>query len=163
VTAACSAAAGHQVSAWDPDPDVVRNLAAGEPPVKEPGLADLVRSGLESRRLALVADLATAVRNAEIVWITFDTPVDQDDRADVDWVVNHAASAFRYMRDDALMLVSSQLPVGSSRRLEDIYLAAYPGGRISVACSPENLRSAKDRSVHEARPRWSARSAETRG
>src|SRR5262249_16625780 len=112
VTAACTAGAGHQVTAWDPDADVVRRLAAGEPPLHEPGLTQLVRAELQAGRLTIVKDLAAAVRSAEIVWATFDTPVDENDHADVDSVVHVVASAFPYLKDDALVLVSSQVPVG---------------------------------------------------
>src|SRR5262245_9758768 len=114
VTAACTAAAGHQVTAWDPDADVVRRLAAGEPPLHEPGLTELVRAELQTGRLTTVKDLAAAVRSAEIVWATFDTPVDDDDQADVDGVVRAIAGAFPHLKDDALVLVSSQVPVGTS-------------------------------------------------
>ena len=51
VTAACLAAGGHDVTGLDFDPAVVSRLAAGNPPLFEPGLEDLVRSGLATGRL----------------------------------------------------------------------------------------------------------------
>ena len=79
VTAACIAAAGHQVDGWDPDERIVSELAAGRPPISEPGLAELVQEQLAAGRLRFTADLSQAVRDADVVWITFDTPVDDDD------------------------------------------------------------------------------------
>ena len=40
----------------------------------------------------------------------------------------------------ALMIISSQLPVGSTRQIEAHYAAAWPDKPVTFACSPENLR-----------------------
>src|SRR5439155_23403793 len=83
VTAACVASSGHEVIGLDFDPTVVAALAAGRPPLFEPGLEDLVKAGLASGRLRFTTDVADAVANADIVWIAYDTLVDDDDRSDV--------------------------------------------------------------------------------
>jgi UDPglucose 6-dehydrogenase len=60
---------------------------------------------------------------AEVVWITFDTPVNDEDRADVEAVLGQATRALTGVARDALVVSSSQLPVGSvaelARRLTD--------------------------------------------
>lgn len=140
VTAACVAAAGHDVVGWDPDAGVVAALAAGRPPVAEPGLADLLASGLGASRLRFTSERDAAVSDADVVWLCFDTPVDDDDQADVEFVMGHAGAALARVRDGVVVLSSSQLPVGSVARLERVF-AGQPGGRrASFACSPENLR-----------------------
>ena len=96
VTAACVAAAGHRVVAFDEDTAVVTSLAKGDLPVDEPGLADLVRRELGAGSLRFTADREDAARGAELVWIAYDTPVDADDRADVDSVVERARAAHRH-------------------------------------------------------------------
>jgi UDPglucose 6-dehydrogenase len=143
VTAACLAAAGHRVVGWDPTPATVERLSAGTPPVDEPGLTALVSEQLASGRLAFTGDLASAVGAAGVVWITFDTPVDADDRADVESVVGRVVEAFPHLADGALVLVSSQLPVGSVRRLEGEWARQSGGRHVSFAASPENLRLGK--------------------
>ena len=143
VTAACMAEAGHDVVAWDPDAATVERFRAGVPAVKEPGLAELVRQGLDNGRLSAMSDLASAVAGADVIWVAFDTPVDDQDRADVDFVITHVEAAMPAIRDGAVVLVSSQLPVGSVRRLEHAWLAAAAGRTASFACSPENLRLGK--------------------
>ena len=140
VTAACVAAAGHDVAAWDPDPAVLGALRDGKAPVSEPGLDDLVAAELAAGRLRFVDDLAAAVSDAEVVWITFDTPVDEDDRADVDAVLAQIRRALPLVRDGAVVLMSSQMPVGTTRQLEREAGAMVPPRRLSFACSPENLR-----------------------
>jgi UDPglucose 6-dehydrogenase len=140
VTAACLAAAGHEVRAFDPVGATIEALRDGRPPIAEPGLQDLIGRGLRSGALRFTSDAGEAIRDAEVVWVTFDTPVDAGDRADVASVVAHVEAAFPHLTDGALLMVSSQLPVGTLRRLEESWRAAARGRRVSFACSPENLR-----------------------
>jgi UDPglucose 6-dehydrogenase len=139
VTAACLAARGHDVTGVDFDAAVVEGLATGTPPVFEPDLARLIHDGLEARALRFTTD-AAAVSKADIVWVAYDTPVDDDDRADAEYVVQRIAGVFRHLRDGALVLVSSQLPVGTTARLERAFTEAVPGRTVGFAYSPENLR-----------------------
>ena len=77
-----------------------------------------MKRGRDAGRLRVTVDVADAVREAEIVWVCFDTPVDDQDRADVDRVVRQAEAAFPSLANDAIVLILSQLPVGTVRRLE---------------------------------------------
>jgi UDPglucose 6-dehydrogenase len=142
VTAASLAAAGHSVSGIDFDADVVRGLRDGRAPLFEPGLDDLITAGAKAGRLTFSGDAAD-VSAADVVWITYDTPVDQDDRADVEFVVAQTARLFRAIKDGALVLVSSQVPVGTTARLERMFAAARPDARVTFGYSPENLRLGK--------------------
>jgi UDPglucose 6-dehydrogenase len=142
VTAACLASAGYRVRAYDQDAAAVRGLRDGRLPVAEPGLAELTARGVAAGLLAF-SDEAASVADADIVWVTYDTPVDDQDRADVPFVLDSAAALFPHLKDGALVLISSQLPVGSTARLEAQYRAAHPGRQVAFACSPENLRLGK--------------------
>jgi len=139
VTAACLAGAGHDVTGLADDPAAADALTAGHPPVHEPGLADLLRAGREAGRLRFTADPG-AVAGADVVWVAWDTPVDDDDRADAAWVVDRAGRLWPHVAEGALVIVSSQLPVGTTARLEAACRAARPHRRVAFACVPENLR-----------------------
>jgi len=143
VTAACLAAAGHSVRGFDPDPGRIAGLAAGRPPIAEPGLAELIAAALQSGALRFTADLAEAVVGADVVWVTFDTPVDDEDRADVSSVIRSVERAFPYLGDGAIILSSSQLPAGTTRGFEETWSSQAAGRSVSFACSPENLRLGK--------------------
>jgi len=134
VTAAALAAEGHDVVAID-DAAIAGAIEAGRLPVDEPGLAALIAEQTSLGRLRFASD-ASAARGAELIWITYDTPVDDDDRPDVGWVHERAVSFLEAFDGDAVVVVSSQLPVGSVRALEQ----RFPGGRFSFAAVPENLR-----------------------
>ncbi len=139
VTAACLASAGHDVVGFDSDPGTITNLSSARAPLFEPGLDDLLDAGLRAGHLRFTTDPADALRDAEIVWIAFDTPVDADDRADVDFVRRSVEALFPHIREGALVVISSQVPVGTTRQLEE----AAKARRISFAYSPENLRLGK--------------------
>jgi UDPglucose 6-dehydrogenase len=139
VTAASLAALGHRVVGFDYDAATVANLAQGVAPVFEPGLEDLIRRGLASGNLTFSAE-SDCLSAAEVLWVAYDTPVDDQDQADADWVVAQIERALPEIGSNTLMLISSQLPVGSVRRLEQ---SAALNGRLSrprIAYCPENLR-----------------------
>jgi UDPglucose 6-dehydrogenase len=142
VIAACLAAEGFDVVGVDPDEAVIARLNDDHPPVDEPGLVELLRSGRATGRLTFAAPAPAALRAARLVWIAFDTPVDDEDRADVDWVLEGAVEALGGAGVGALVVVSSQLPVGSVARLER-RMADSGRHDLRFACVPENLRLGK--------------------
>lgn len=139
VTAACLAEAGHTVVGLDQDARVVDDLSHGQPPLHEPGLAQLLQDGLVSERLTFTSDAASALADADVVWITYDTPVDEADQADVSFVRRRFAEIAQLLRPGALVLISSQVPVGFMRDLEHVWASR----RLRFAYSPENLRLGK--------------------
>jgi UDPglucose 6-dehydrogenase len=139
VTAACLAAAGITTVAVDADPQVVAGLNRGEPPLFEPQLAELVREGMEKGTLVFTSELA-ALAAVDIVWVCYDTPVDEGDRADVARVVGQIEAIFPHLRDRAVVLVSAQLPVGTVAALERAFERGAGRRTVDFACSPENLR-----------------------
>ncbi len=129
--------------AVDPDPRTVTDLQAGKPPISEPGLAELIQAGLSSHRLRFTANLQEALEGSDIIWIAFDTPVNEEDEADVGYVEARIASLFPHVRAGSMVLISSQMPVGSTRRIARSYRDQYPDGAVRFAYSPENLRLGK--------------------
>ena len=142
VTAACLAAAGHDVVAYDDDRQVISDLRAAKLPIVEAGLNDLIDRETNSGRLRFEDD-ATLISGTDVMWITWDTPLDDDDKSDVDAVLSRVERLFPHLRDDTIVLVSSQLPVGSIAEIERRFAAARPKCRISFSCVPENLRLGK--------------------
>ena len=67
----------------------------------------------------------------------YDTPVNENDGSDVEFVLANLRRALPHLPKGALVLISSQLPVGTCARLEK----EFP--QFHFACSPENLRLGK--------------------
>ncbi len=140
VTAACLASVGYFVTGLDFDSDVTARLSEGYAPVFEPGLDELIQQGLNDGTLRFTSDPLEAVTGAEVVWVTYDTPVDDEDRADVELVVSRIESLFPHLSDGTLVVVSSQLPIGSVSQLETSYRKLHPERNVGFAALPENLR-----------------------
>lgn len=143
VTAACLAKAGHCVVGLDFDAHNVGNLSNGKAPIFEPGLDELISDGIASGKLSFDTDPVGALIDADLLWVAYDTPVDDEDRADVDYVINRVQSVLPYLADGAVVLVSSQMPVGSVRKLEARAKQILGDKKLGFACSPENLRLGK--------------------
>jgi UDPglucose 6-dehydrogenase len=142
VTAACMAHLGFDVVGFDEDLKTITDFKQGIPPILEPNLETFVREGLLKGNLKFSAQ-PSDISEADIVWITYDTPVDANDNADVDSVRNKIIALFPLMKADAIVLISSQLPLGSTSYLQKLYDEAYPNKPVCFACSPENLRLGK--------------------
>ena len=143
VTAACMADAGCTVVGCDSDAAVVAGLNEGRAPLFEPGLDALLVKGVAAGRLAFSTDGARGVAAADVVWVTYDTPVDDEDHADSEFVIERARAAFPFLKPGAVVLISSQLPVGSVAGLEAAHAAGRFPAPVHFACSPENLRLGK--------------------
>ncbi len=139
VASAGLAESGHTVIGLDDDPELMQNLAQGHPPIAEPGLAELLRKNMNAGRLTFTSDPQT-IQAADVCWIAYDTPVDDHDIADVESVVQRTRRLFPHLKDRVLIIVSSQVPVGTTRRLEKLYQQACPNGHAAFVYSPENLR-----------------------
>lgn len=143
VTAACLASKGHQVVGLDYDAKTVEGLAKGTPPISEPGLPELVSAGLAQRTLSFSTDSARAAGDADVLWVTFDTPVDENDRADTEAVIGAARDVLPTLKKGAVVLISSQLPIGSTGTLQTYAKETLHRDDLGFACSPENLRLGK--------------------
>lgn len=142
VTAACLAKGNHDVAAYDPDHAITAKLQQGQAPIFEPGLDDLLAAGKNSNKLHYSSN-PSDLSQAEIIWVTFDTPVDDNDVADVEFVTTAVKNIFPHLQNNALVIISSQIPVGTTRKLVDYCAKEFPAKNITFACSPENLRLGK--------------------
>lgn len=76
-----------------------------------------------------------AESGADILWVCYDTPVGESGHANNEWVIDRIGENLP-ASVDTLVLVSSQLPVGTTERLERLHPA------YTFAYSPENIRVA---------------------
>lgn len=139
VTAACLAKIGHQVVGLDLDREVIKGLSANVPPLHEPGLAELIAAEQTKGTIRFTTDASDALHDADLVWVTFDTPVDENDVADIAYVRDRLEEIVDAIEPGTIVLVSSQVPAGFTRGLA----GDWQGREIRFAYSPENLRLGK--------------------
>jgi len=138
VISASMASLGVNVVGLDPDSKVIDQLSEGNAPIEEENLNALLLAGIKNSKLSFTNDI-NCIRSIGILWVTFDTPIDEDDNADVDYVINKVLMVINYLKKDAIILISSQIPVGTVSLIED-YCNKFGRNDISIAYSPENLR-----------------------
>ena len=143
VTAACLASVGHDVVGLDGDSNNISNLNQGKAPLFEPGLDEMIQNEINQGHLRFVQSSREALADAEVLWVTFDTPVDEEDHADVEFVLGKIKSVLPELNDGTVVLISSQIPVGSIKKLEHFVKDNYIKKQICFAYSPENLRLGK--------------------
>lgn len=142
VIAACLGKAGHEVVGIDDDRGVIADLVLGKPPIAEPGLEETCKAAVQAGLLRFSSDPASAA-DADLVWITYDTPVDDQDRADVDFVQQKIYAVLQHLQPETLILISSQVPVGFTRSMIDYATKTHPEKNLLFGYSPENLRLGK--------------------
>ena len=138
VHAAAMADLGHDVVGVDVDAGKVERLSRGEAPFFEPGLQELLRSGLRSGRLRFSTDPA-ALSSADLHFIAVGTPQVADGAgADLSYVDAAFAQVLAHGKDGDIVVGKSTVPVGTVQRLA----AGVPAGapRVALAWNPEFLR-----------------------
>jgi UDPglucose 6-dehydrogenase len=141
VSAACFAEFGVEVIAVDNDGRKIEALRAGQIPIYEPGLADLVARGTESGRLTFTTDLPAAVRDSDAVFIAVGTPSRRGDgHADLTYLFAAAEEIARGLVEGGVVVTKSTVPVGTGRKLQALFGKVRPDLTIEVASNPEFLR-----------------------
>ncbi|HEU5033497.1 MAG TPA: UDP-glucose/GDP-mannose dehydrogenase family protein [Mycobacteriales bacterium] len=142
VTAVCFAWLGHEVVGFDLDASRVGQLAAGQLPFVEPGLPSLLSDTLATGRLSFVDDPA-AVGSTDVIFLCVGTPTGPGGMPDMSQVGAAAHAVAQHLRDSAIVVNKSTVPVGSGNWVRTIIEEALPAGRrirFGVVSNPEFLR-----------------------
>ena len=141
VSGACIADFGHQVICVDKDGTKISALNAGEIPIYEPGLGELVRTNVEQGRLSFRTALDEAVAEADAVFIAVGTPSRRGDgHADLSYVYEAAREIAAALRGFTVVITKSTVPVGTGDEVERIIRELRPGNDVAVVSNPEFLR-----------------------
>jgi UDPglucose 6-dehydrogenase len=130
------ASLGHKVIGYDLDPAKVEMLQAGQLPIHEPGLGEILTAGIESGNLQITSVLSEAVSEADFVFTCVPTPQDEDGSADLSYVISASAAMKEFLKPGAVVVTKSTVPVGSAQVVED----AIGRSDVDVASNPEFLR-----------------------
>ena len=141
VSGACFADFGHHVTCVDKDAGKIEALRAGEIPIFEPGLDELVARNADAGRLEFALELAEAMSGADAVFIAVGTPSRRGDgHADLSYVYAAAKEMAAHLQPGAVVVTKSTVPVGTGDEVERIVREARPDLAFSVASNPEFLR-----------------------
>jgi UDPglucose 6-dehydrogenase len=142
VTGACLAETGHRVEVLDVDRSKLEKLAGGDIPFHEPGLADIVRRGVESGALTFGhPDDMTACR--EFVVVAVGTPPTTGGAADLRFVRSVIDLVAQRAEPGTVVIMKSTVPPGTGARVSEALAAAG----VEYTSNPEFLREGN--AVHD--------------
>ncbi len=141
VSGACFSEFGFEVTCVDKDQAKIDMLIAGQIPIYEPGLEDLVARNHKAGRLSFTTRMEEAVAAADAVFIAVGTPTRRGDgHADLSFVYAAAEEIAANLSGYTVVVTKSTVPVGTGRQVEAIIKKARPDADFDVASNPEFLR-----------------------
>jgi UDPglucose 6-dehydrogenase len=139
VLGACLAENGNTVACVDKDQSKVDMLKAGQMPIYEPGLEEMVRRNDHEERLTFTTDLPEAVRASTIVFIAVGTPQGEDGSADLQHVMAVASDIGRAINKYTVVVDKSTVPVGTAKQVRAV-VAKETKHPFAVVSNPEFLK-----------------------
>ena len=145
VTGACFAEFGIHVTCVDKDAAKIARLEAGEIPIFEPGLEEIVRRNVQAGLLSFTTDAQRAVEHSLVIFIAVPTPPSADGSTDLSYVDEVARTIGEHLDGYKVVVTKSTVPVKTAERVRRIISeSAAAAGREGVLCSvasnPEFLR-----------------------
>lgn len=140
VSGACFAEFGVSVICVDKDVSKIENLKKGKIPIYEPGLEMLVQTNVAKNRLSFTTDLATAVKESDVVFIAVGTPMSETGEADLTYVFEAAKEIAHNMAGYTVIVTKSTVPVDTGMKLAAYIREINPQADFDIVSNPEFLR-----------------------
>ena len=142
VTGACLAQAGHDVICTDVDTNRIAKLNAGEVPIYEHYLDQVLEIARKAGKISYTADAGEAIRKSDAIFICVGTPPKENGEADLSAIDNVARQIAAESRSSKLVIEKSTVPARTGLELRRA-LNAYSrnsGMTFHVVSNPEFLR-----------------------
>jgi UDPglucose 6-dehydrogenase len=139
VAGTCFAESGNDVICVDIDENKIEMLNAGKVPIYEPGLEEMVRRNAEDQRLSFTTDLASSVKNSQIIFIAVGTPQGPTGDANLEYVKATAKGIARAMDSFKIIVTKSTVPVGTADRIKE-WISEETEQPFAVASNPEFMK-----------------------
>ena len=142
VTGACLAQAGHDVICTDVDTNRIAKLDAGEVPIYEHYLDQVLETARKAGKISYTADAGEAFRKSDAIFICVGTPPKENGEADLSAIDNVARQIATEARSSKLVIEKSTVPARTGLELRRA-LNAYSrnsGLTFHVVSNPEFLR-----------------------
>ena len=144
VTGACFAETGNDVVCMDVDSKKIEKLEQGVIPIYEPQLEEIVKNNIKEGRLSFTTDIKKAVDHGLIMFICVNTPQDNDGSADLQYVMDVAASTGKIIEKYRIIVVKSTVPVGTCEKVKNTIIEELKQRGVDVpfdiASNPEFLK-----------------------
>jgi UDPglucose 6-dehydrogenase len=141
VSGACVADFGHRVTCVDKDDVKISALNAGEIPIYEPGLNEIVQANVHQGRLSFTSKISEGLEGADAVFIAVGTPSRRGDgHADLSYIYEATREIALELKRFTVVITKSTVPVGTGDEIERIIRELRPDIDVAVVSNPEFLR-----------------------
>ena len=141
VSGTCFADLGNRVYCVDKDKNKINKLKNSITPIYEPGLDDLIRNNVKTKRLNFTNDLSKAVKESQIIFICVGTPtIKGSNKVDLSQVYSVAKSVAKYIKNYKIIVNKSTVPVTTGDQIEKIIGKKVKKSLFDVISNPEFLR-----------------------
>lgn len=113
VTGTCLAEVGHEVICSDISEEKINILKNGECPIYEPGLLELIKKNVKSKRLTFTTDVPTAIKSSDVIFSAVGTPMGENYEADLKYVKSVAKTFAENLNEYKVFVNKSTVPVGT--------------------------------------------------
>ncbi len=139
VSGTCFAESGNEVVCVDIDAARIEQLRAGQVPIYEPGLEELVRRNVKEGRLSFSTELRGAVGASMVSFIAVGTPMSKSGAADLSGVMRAAEEIAKAVAGYHIIAIKSTVPVGTNDRVREV-VSRVAAHRVDVCSVPEFLK-----------------------
>ncbi|MCX5925083.1 MAG: UDP-glucose/GDP-mannose dehydrogenase family protein [Candidatus Dependentiae bacterium] len=141
VTGACLAEFGNTVLCVDINTQKIIDLKNGVIPIYEPGLDTIVAQNVQSKRLTFTDDLASAIKQADVIFIAVGTPMSENGAADLSYVEAVARTIAKHINSFKVIVTKSTVPIGTGAWIKQIILDnGIKADQFAIVSNPEFLR-----------------------
>jgi len=140
VTGTCFAETGNHVICVDIDANKVQMMKDGKVPIYEPHLDVLFERNIRQGRLHFTTDLASAIKDAQIIFLALPTPPGEDGSADLKYVLGVADDLGKIITDYKVIVDKSTVPVGTAEKVHAALAKHASVDLFDVVSNPEFLR-----------------------
>src|SRR4051794_33260418 len=141
VTGACFADVGHNVICVDNDAQKIKQLQAGEVPIYEPELEEIIHRNVSAGRLRFTGSIKEGVDNSQIIFIAVPTPQQPSGEVDLSYIEKVAREIANVLTDYRVIVDKSTVPVKTGEKVaESIRRYNRHGAQFDVVSNPEFLR-----------------------
>lgn len=139
VSGTCFAEMGNNVVCIDIDAAKVEKMKSGVIPIYEPHLDVLFERNIKAKRLTFTTDLASGIRDAEIIFLALPTPPGEDGSADLKYILGVARDLGSIITDYKVIVDKSTVPVGTAELVRQA-IGLNAAVDFDVVSNPEFLR-----------------------
>ena len=140
VQSVCLADSGFNITCIETNSNKLKELKFGRIPFYEPGLEDLFKKNLKNNRLNFTNEYSNNISESDVIFICVGTPPKKNGESNLIFVDQVSKEISNKIKGYTVIVSKSTVPVGTSRRIENVLKKKNNSKSFDVVSNPEFLR-----------------------